>query len=199
MLPFEREVLFRPPGKVVKVMTLASRCDSCGKETVLPSQMEENIARRAARQSEYGLNLLGEDIFAFRRKYGLTQQAVSKIFGKGTIAFSLYESEKSYPDASTTKLIRLAMKHSHVLKELADEAQVEIPLWAARCADEKASKLRNFCAVPMLRMVFKEARHGAPASLAQPEKALHPTPITASSELVLHETDVALPLEVQYG
>ena len=78
--------------------------------------MEENLRRRAARKEHYGLFLLGEDIFAFRRKYGLTQQAASRLFGKGIIAFSRYETEKSYPDESTTKLIRAAMRRPELLK-----------------------------------------------------------------------------------
>lgn len=138
MQPIERMQTYAPPGTDGVVITqLAARCDQCGKETVLPSQMDENLRRRAARKAHYGLYLLGEEIFAFRRKYGLTQQAASRLFGKGIIAFSRYESEKSYPDESTTKLIRAAMRHPALLKELADESGVEIPLWEARCADER--------------------------------------------------------------
>lgn len=141
MQPIERTETYTPPGTdFVEITQLAARCDHCGKETVLPSQMEENLRRRAARKAHYGLYLLGEDIFAFRRKYGLTQQAASRLFGKGIIAFSRYESEKSYPDESTTKLIRAAMRHPALLKELADESGVEIPLWEARCADERERK-----------------------------------------------------------
>lgn len=142
MQQIERSETYRPPGTDGVVITQwAARCDHCGKETVLPSQMEENLRRRAARSVHYGLYLLGEDIFAFRRKWGLTQRAASRLFGKGIIAFSRYESEKSYPDESTTKLIRAAMRHPHLLKELADESGVEIPLWEARCADEREGKL----------------------------------------------------------
>ncbi len=141
MQPIERTETYTPPGTdFVEITQLAARCDHCGKETVLPSQMEENLRRRAARKVHYGLYLLGEEIFAFRRKYGLTQQAASRLFGKGIIAFSRYESEKSYPDESTTKLIRAAMRHPALLKELADESGVEIPLWEARCADERERK-----------------------------------------------------------
>lgn len=140
----ERKELFHPPGKEVTVTLLGVVCDHCGMESVLSSQMAENIARRQARKSEYGEYLLGEEIFAFRRKYGLSQPAASAIFGKGKIAFSRYENEKSFPEISTTKLLRMAMKYSHVLKDLADESNVEIPLWDARSADERVAKLSKF-------------------------------------------------------
>ena len=144
MQPFERLEHFRPPSGEVVVSTLAARCDNCGAETVLPSQMAENIARRRTRQAQYGSNLLGEDILAFRRKYGLSQPAASKVFGKGKIAFSRYENEKTFPDDSTTKLLRVAMTFPDVLKHLADEAQVEIPLWSARSAEVKDKVVRQF-------------------------------------------------------
>ncbi len=118
------------------------------------SQMEENLRRRAARKAHYGHYLLGEDIFAFRRKYGLTQQAASRIFGKGIIAFSRYESEKSFPDESTTKLIRTAMQRPAVLKDLADESGVKVPLWEERCADERAQKVAILRPLPMQQGIY---------------------------------------------
>lgn len=134
-----RQELFHPPGKEVAVTTCAARCASCGAEAVLASQMGENIARRQARQAAYGEYLLGEDIFAFRRKYGLSVGAASTIFGKGKRAFSRYESKKSFPDRSTTKLLRMAMRFPCVLKALADDAEVDVPLWAERCEDAQAA------------------------------------------------------------
>ena len=161
----ERKEFFHPPGSSEVVVTLlGARCSHCNKETVLPSQMEENLRRRAARKEHYGLFLLGEDIFAFRRKYGLTQQAASRLFGKGIIAFSRYETEKSYPDESTTKLIRAAMRRPELLKELADESEVEIHLWAERCADERARKVAILRPLPMQQGVYAPPLTGDAAS-----------------------------------
>lgn len=172
MEQIERTETFHPPGSGgVVVRTLAARCDHCGKEVVLPSQMRENLERRAARKEHYGLCLLGEEIFAFRRKYGLTQQAASRIFGKGIIAFSRYEAEKSFPDESTTKLVLTAMRHPMVLKELADEAGVEIPLWEARCADERRKKVAMLRTLPVQRLQFR-ADIAQAATLAS--DTLHP-------------------------
>lgn len=135
MLEATREKHFRPQGKTVTVLLRVSRCPACGAELINAEQRRENLQRLRARQAEYGRLLLGEDILALRKKYGLTQQAAAKIFGKGKIAFSRYENETSYPDATMTKLMKLAIAKPEVLKLLADEAGVDVPLWAARQGD----------------------------------------------------------------
>lgn len=200
MEPYEHVEHFYPPGGDVEVRLLASRCTHCGRDTVLSSQLEQNIARREARRAAYGNYLLGEDIFAFRRKYGLTQQAASKIFGKGKIAFSRYETEASFPEDSTTKLLKMAMRFPHVLKALADDAGVEIPLWQERCEDERAAKL--FAIKPVHAEVQQTVVGGAIVnsshwSLAMADlQALAPT-VVASVEVA---TGAAAPeQEVAYG
>lgn len=138
----ERTKIFRPRDVEVSVALLASRCDDCGAETVRASQHDENLRRLAARKQHYGNLLLGEEIVALRKRYGLTQQAASKIFGKGLIAFSRYENETSYPDDTTTLLLTLAIEKPETLKWLADKAGVELPLWRERCEDEQRIKIR---------------------------------------------------------
>jgi putative zinc finger/helix-turn-helix YgiT family protein len=135
----ERTETFRPRDAEVRVELLASRCDSCGAETVRASQHNENLRRMAARKAQYGNLLLGEEIVVLRKRYGLTQQAASKIFGKGLIAFSRYENEVSYPDDSTTLLLTMAMEKPDTMKWLADRAGVELPLWPERCHDSRLS------------------------------------------------------------
>lgn len=141
MRTIQQDQTFNPPGKSVVVTTLAAKCDQCGSVRVLANQIDENLSRLRARKEAYGKNFLGEEIFEFRRKYGLSQPAASQIFGKGKIAFSRYENEKTFPDESTRKLLGEAMKFSMVLKDLADDEGVEIPLWNTRCAEEKAAKV----------------------------------------------------------
>lgn len=140
--PAERVRKFSPHGKTVEVQLLTSRCDQCGVETTRAAQQKENLVRLAARKAHYGGLLLGEDILALRKRYGLTQQDASKIFGKGIIAFSRYENEVTYPDDSTTLLLQLAIESPSVMKSLADKANIELPLWAARCEDEQRVKVR---------------------------------------------------------
>lgn len=137
-----RERVFNPNGRTVSVTLLTSVCDQCGAEVTSAAQHDENLRRLAERKSHYGELLMGEEIHSLRRRYGLTQQQASRVFGKGKIAFSRYESETSYPDESTTRLLSLAIAKPEVLKWLADKSGVEIPLWRERCEDEQRVKLR---------------------------------------------------------
>lgn len=135
---------FHPRGQAVpvRVELLTSVCPSCGAESTSAAQHSENLKRLKARKAQYGGLLLGEEILSLRRRYGITQQAAAKLFGKGKIAFSRYENETSYPDASTTRLLELAIEKPDVIRWLADKAGVELPLWQARCEDERRAKVR---------------------------------------------------------
>ena len=137
---------FFPNKKQVTVELLESKCATCGSVRVSSAQQEENLRRLAARKSEYEGQLMGEEYIAFRKRYGLTQQQASKIFGKGKIAFSRYENEEFYPDTSSRLLFEVAMARPDVLKSLADKAGVAIPLWKERCEDEQRIKVRPFLA-----------------------------------------------------
>lgn len=132
-----RNEVFRPRGVEVVVELLTSKCDACGVQTTRASQHEENLRRLAARKQHYGSVLMGEEIMALRKRYGLTQQAAAKIFGKGKIAFSRYENEVTYPDDSTMLLLRMALEKPDSLKWLADKAGVELPMWRERCEDSR--------------------------------------------------------------
>lgn len=123
---------------------LTSKCDHCSALTALAAQHEENLRRLAARQAAYGPWLIGEEILSLRRRYGLTQQAASRIFGKGKIAFSRYETEASYPDKTTTLLLKLALRHPFVLKELADDVNEPVPLWTERWQEWQAANPQHF-------------------------------------------------------
>jgi len=142
LLPATYVRTFHPHGRNVSVELLTSRCPACGTEATSAAQHTENLARLKARKGEYNGLLLGEEILALRRRYGITQQTAAKIFGKGKIAFSRYENETSYPDDSTSKLLKLAIQKPDVIKSLADDESVELPLWKARCEDERGVKLR---------------------------------------------------------
>lgn len=131
LCPASRKRSFRPYGKngePIVVELLTSRCPACGAEATSASQHAENLRRLAARKEQYGEMLMGEEILALRRRWGITQQQAAKIFGKGKIAFSRYENETSYPDASTTKLLTLAMEMPEVMRRLAEKARVSLPV-----------------------------------------------------------------------
>jgi putative zinc finger/helix-turn-helix YgiT family protein len=142
LLPREFARAFSPPSGPVTVSLSAARCGHCTCEVVLAEQHDENLRRLQARRTAYGPNLLGEDIIALRQRYGLTQLAAAKLFGKGKLAFSRYESEASFPDEGTTKLLKMAIRFPAVLKALGDDAGIDIPLWQERCEDESAEVRR---------------------------------------------------------
>lgn len=77
-----RTEVFRPRGVEVSVELLASKCDTCDVQTTRASQHEENLRRLAARKQQYGSVLMGEEIVALRKRYGLTQQAAAKILAR---------------------------------------------------------------------------------------------------------------------
>jgi putative zinc finger/helix-turn-helix YgiT family protein len=169
-----RTEVFHPHGKDVAVELLVSRCDACGEETTRASQHDENLRRLAARKVEYDGLLMGEEIVALRSRYGLTQRAASKIFGRGKIAFSRYENEVTYPDESTTLMLRMAIEKPDALKWLADQAGVTVPLWQERCEDRRLS----ICKVP-----------SAPANLRVLERVdfLAPNPMPEKATAGWHE------------
>ena len=133
---------FHPHGQNVRIELLTSQCPRCSAMATSADQHAENLKRLKARKAQYGGLLLGEEILSLRRRYGITQQTAAKIFGKGKIAFSRYENETSYPDESTTRLLELAIEKPDVIRWLAEKVGVELPLWQARCEDERRTKLR---------------------------------------------------------
>lgn len=164
--PTTRMEEFNPRGKKVEVELLTSRCDACAERTTRAAQQDENLVRLAARKQHYGQLLLGEDILDLRKRYGLKQQAAAKIFGKGKIAFSRYENEASYPDDSTTLLLRLAIDKPDVIKALADWAGVDLPLWAERCEDDQRLKAHQ-----PSNTGTTQIRHTKPATTSAERKA----------------------------
>lgn len=134
---------FTPRKQVVEVPLLTTRCKNCGAEFTTGRQHDENLKRLAERRTHpaYRGLLLGEDIVQFRLRYGLTQRQAAKIFRAGKVAFSRYENEASYPDDRMACLLELAIAKPAALKHLADTAGVEVPLWDARCEDERKIKL----------------------------------------------------------
>ncbi|WP_406234439.1 type II TA system antitoxin MqsA family protein [Isoptericola jiangsuensis] len=123
-----RERHFTPRGNPVVVELLEMECPACGATATSAAQQIENLRRLAARREHYGGLLLGEDVLAFRRRYGLTQRAAATLFGKGAIAFSRYENETTYPDDATTMLLSLAIEKPDVVRWLAERTGTAVPL-----------------------------------------------------------------------
>lgn len=122
---------FEPPCGSVQVTLLTAQCDHCGKQTMLASQMEENLRRLSARKAHYGGLPLGEDIFILRRNHALSLKASAKIFGLEPNELQSLEDEQSFPAPELADKLISAMQSPDFLKELADQAGVELPLWEA--------------------------------------------------------------------
>ncbi|MBS0213661.1 MAG: type II toxin-antitoxin system MqsA family antitoxin [Proteobacteria bacterium] len=135
---------FHPRDRKVTVELLTSRCPACGAEATSAAQHVENLARLKARKDQYDGLLMGEEILALRRRFGITQQQAAKLFGKGKIAFSRYENEATYPDETMTLVLKLAIEKLDVVRWLAERAGIELPFLDARCEDERKQKLRVF-------------------------------------------------------
>ena len=179
--------VFHPHAKDVTVELLVSRCDNCGEETTRATQHDENLRRLAARKAQYDGLLLGEEIVALRKRYGLTQQAASAIFGKGKIAFSRYENEVTYPDESTTLMLRMAIEKPDVLKWLADQAGVSVPLWQERCEDRRLSIRKVPSAPTNLRFLER-------ADVLEPSQSLKQA--TAGWHAVQHDGRTKIEVDV---
>lgn len=174
------EEVFHPHGTPVRVELLTSRCDHCGAHTTLARQHDENLRRLAARKPQYGRLLMGEEILALRKKYGLSQQAAARIFGKGKIAFSRYETETSYPDDSTTLLLTLAIERPEILKDLADKAGEIIPLWEQRCEDRRHAQ--GVISFPTRRVISKKESWPIQPATSAPAASLNQNPVSAWQE-----------------
>jgi putative zinc finger/helix-turn-helix YgiT family protein len=125
---------FNPPalGKPLEVRFASSVCNNCHAKVTTHEQRACNLLALAERKAFYGEWLMGEEVLKLRKRYGITQQQASEIFGKGKIAFSRYETEASYPDLSLAKLMKLALVDVSVMKRLANQAGVELPLLEKR-------------------------------------------------------------------
>lgn len=161
--------VFRPRGAEVTVELLASKCDACGVQTTRAAQHDENLRRLAARKPQYGNVLMGEEIVALRKRYGLTQQAAAKIFGKGKIAFSRYENEVTYPDDGTTLMLSMALEKPDSLKWLADRAGVDLPLWPERCEDGRMSMRLVYFSSKQVAVRERMSYQYSPGQTLEPE------------------------------
>lgn len=146
LVPKVERKTFSPPAGEVVVDLMTNHCENCGARVTTRLQRAQNLVALAARKSAYGEWLTGEDVLALRKKYGITQQQASEIFGKGKIAFSRYENEASYPDLAMTRLMRLALDNAGVMKQLAAVAHIELPLLEKRLSEELLRTVLQFIA-----------------------------------------------------
>ncbi|MDK2126250.1 type II TA system antitoxin MqsA family protein [Parachitinimonas caeni] len=120
---------FAPDGVAISVELHTSRCDQCGETTTNAAQHKGNLRALAERKSSYGDVLMGEEILALRKRYGISQQQAAKTFGIDVEAFACFEREENYPTKMIKILITSAIENPRTMKSLADKAGIELPLW----------------------------------------------------------------------
>jgi HTH-type transcriptional regulator / antitoxin MqsA len=115
----------RPHGEV-SVDLLYSHCEHCGSDLVTEEQSRNNKKRMRAREKQYDGYLTGQQIFALRRRYNLTQKEAGKLFGGGPVAFSKYESEDIVPTDAMNKLLWLAINLPESVDRLATLVNIDL-------------------------------------------------------------------------
>lgn len=136
---------FTPPTEPngIYVRLFSSVCEQCGAKVTTRDQRLVNLKALAERKQRYGEWLMGEEVLTLRKRYGITQQQASEIFGKGIIAFSRYENETSYPDLSLVRLMGLALADANLMKQLANKVGVDLPLLEKRLTASFLQTLRT--------------------------------------------------------
>lgn len=116
-----------------------SVCDHCGGELADSVQTRNNKRIVIAFHKRVDSLMSGEEIRSLRKRYDLSQEKASEIFGGGPVAFSKYEHDDVTQSASMDKLLRLASESEDAMQRLAQSAGVHLHL------DEKldASALRD--------------------------------------------------------
>ena len=105
-------------GDVLRVLMEYSLCDSCGREFISKEQILNNDrAIRDAKKVHDGL-FSSKEIADARMHLGLTQEQASLVFGGGRNAFSKYERGEVSQSVSMDKLIKQALKHPVVFRDL---------------------------------------------------------------------------------
>lgn len=118
---------FEPNGKKVKVKLLNMTCNSCGETTTKAWQHTANLKTLAARKEHYGSALMCEEIIALRCKHKLSLLQAAELFGVSELDFFQFESEYSYPNASTNLLLSMAIEHELVIDWLIGLTGLELP------------------------------------------------------------------------
>lgn len=103
-----------------------SVCENCGSSVAGADEMRHNKRLVTAFSKRVSGLLTGQEIAEIRKGFLLTQKDASLIFGGGPVAFSKYESDDVSQSLAMDKLLRVVRGHPHILREMADEAGVEL-------------------------------------------------------------------------
>lgn len=111
-------------GDMLRVLMEYSLCDECKREFISKDQIVRNDkAIRDVKKVHDGL-FSSKEIAEARKKLGLTQEQASLVFGGGRNAFSKYERGEVSQSAAMDKLIKQALKHPMVYRDLLNLAGI---------------------------------------------------------------------------
>ncbi|AWB72152.1 type II toxin-antitoxin system MqsA family antitoxin [Vibrio cholerae] len=111
-------------GSVLRIKVEYSLCNACGREFLSKEQiMKNDRVLRDAKKVHDGL-FSSKEIADARIKLGLTQEQASIVFGGGRNAFSKYERGEVSQSAAMDKLIKQALKHPIVYRDLLESSGI---------------------------------------------------------------------------
>jgi len=102
-------------GELIKVEVKYYKCKSCGEEFEDPRSDEDPLDRAYREYRRRHGMMQPEEIREFRKKFGLTQNEMSRLLGWGGATLSRYENG-ALQDETHEKALRLAMEPRNLLK-----------------------------------------------------------------------------------
>jgi putative zinc finger/helix-turn-helix YgiT family protein len=104
-------------GEVIKVEVKYYKCKSCGEEFEDPKSDEDPLDKAYRLYRRKHEMMQPEEIRDFRKKFGITQNEMSRLLGWGGATLSRYENG-ALQDETHEKVLRLAMEPRNLLKLL---------------------------------------------------------------------------------
>ncbi len=126
MLPKQERNSLSEGAITFVVDTLFSQCDVCDAEITLPEQLKQNRKNAVGAKNRAIGMPSAEDLIAWRRRHGLSQEAAGKLTGLGKAAFCKYETLTISPSAPTVRLLKILLECDEAVAILAREWDVHI-------------------------------------------------------------------------
>lgn len=117
---------FEYKGEMLSAQRVDSYCDACGSEVIDAKTARENVRNVQHAKSTHDKLLSGDDIYALRKRFGLTQKVAAALFGGGDSAFAKYESGDITHNVSMDRLLRLTLINPEIILDLAEIAEVQL-------------------------------------------------------------------------